>query len=149
MKYPNTEKDQASCMGQAARVDELGPSEDYIPETQQERQRRVGQTGLIIDYSNRHGLCYKLLFADGGTAWFEPPELKLLVESAFEYVRSTSMTEDQAKEWAQWAHTTYKDEHFCHSLRNPYVLVPLGTTGAVTEYLVCHIEYGILARDLE
>lgn len=36
-----------------------------------------GVSGKIIDYSNSHGLCYKVRHQDGSVAWYEPGELEL------------------------------------------------------------------------
>lgn len=39
---------------------------------------RKSSSGKIVDYSNSHGLCFRIKHDDGNTAWYEPSEVKPL-----------------------------------------------------------------------
>jgi len=43
----------------------------------QARQRRWGVSGTIVGRSDAHGLCFEVIYDDGGYDWFEPEELEL------------------------------------------------------------------------
>lgn len=40
--------------------------------------RKSGMNGIIIGYSNAHGLCYLIKHEDGICAWYDPKELELI-----------------------------------------------------------------------
>jgi len=54
-------------------VGELTTATDFSPDAR--RYARLGQRGVITNYSNSHGLCYQVRHDDGTAAWYEPEEL--------------------------------------------------------------------------
>lgn len=48
---------------------------EWSPEAR--KQRKWGVTGIITDYSNGHGLCFKVEYSDGSAGWFDLEELAL------------------------------------------------------------------------
>ena len=47
--------------------------------TEEGRRRRRSAVGTVVNYSNSHGLCYKVEHAPGDHGWYEPTELVRLV----------------------------------------------------------------------
>ncbi|MFA6018347.1 MAG: hypothetical protein WCT28_02920 [Patescibacteria group bacterium] len=42
-----------------------------------ERLGRWGKKGTVVEHSDSHGLCYKVMFDDNAVAWFDPQEFEL------------------------------------------------------------------------
>lgn len=47
----------------------------YTPEGIRLRRRHDRLEGRVVDYSDSHGLCFKVMFWGGQTAWYEPEEI--------------------------------------------------------------------------
>jgi hypothetical protein len=79
MTHPDgrTEAEQAAQVGKSVRtLEDAGGSGWLDPDN---RGCRWGVSGTIIDYSNSHGLCFRVRhFLGGDTAWYDPEELELL-----------------------------------------------------------------------
>lgn len=75
-----TEKEQASMVGKRVRTLKLIPNVEiergYVLEARE--HAGSGKKGIIINYSNSHGICYKVKHADGTQAFYEPEELELI-----------------------------------------------------------------------
>ena len=41
-------------------------------------ERRHDAIGYVVNYSDSHGLCYKIKYEDGNTGWFDPWEVKVI-----------------------------------------------------------------------
>ena len=50
---------------------------DYQPGARTLRHTYNGQTGVVGQCSESHGICFKVHFANGGEAWYQPEELHL------------------------------------------------------------------------
>lgn len=69
----SSEKAQASHVGKKVVTVGKLTATDYTEEGQ--ALRRTEAAGVIIDYSNSHGLCYGVRHKDGVVAWYDPDEL--------------------------------------------------------------------------
>jgi hypothetical protein len=50
---------------------------NYLPSAIVARARHNGQTGVVREHHDSHGLCYGVQFDDGG-AFYDPNELEIL-----------------------------------------------------------------------
>lgn len=57
---------------------ELSSDAGWIPGIVRARARYWGVKGLITDRSDAHGTCYRLDYEDGGSAWYDCHELRLV-----------------------------------------------------------------------
>lgn len=48
---------------------------EYSPEARPSRVAYDGRDGIIYSHSGGHGLCFRVLYDDGGEAYWEPDEL--------------------------------------------------------------------------
>lgn len=69
----SSEKAQASHVGKKVVTAKVLTASDYTKEG--EALRRTEATGVIVGYSNSHGLCYGVRHKDGVVAWYDPDEL--------------------------------------------------------------------------
>jgi hypothetical protein len=59
----------------------LAGPDDFTPSGKALRSRHRGMCGVITDFSDSHGLCYKVVFDGlGEFAWFSPEELDIVIE---------------------------------------------------------------------
>ena len=75
MIYPKTEKEQRDKFGTLVRTTEITDDDSrkrgfFVPS-----ERTSNCEGVIIDYSNSHGLCFRVRHVDGGCSWYDYDEL--------------------------------------------------------------------------
>lgn len=51
---------------------------DYTHDANIARLNSVGEIGTVVNYHDSHGLCYDVIFSDGGIATFDPDELIII-----------------------------------------------------------------------
>lgn len=79
----NTEAAQRAMAGTKVTVrddvvpDRKSPSgcSSYVEEAWPKREAGRGRDGMIAAHSNGHGLCFRVDFGDGASAWYDPDEL--------------------------------------------------------------------------
>ena len=85
----STEQEQAACVG--TRVLTRRPAliaGDWMSNAHV--TRKWGKHGTITDYSNAHGLCFKVEYDEGGSGWFETRELTVGAEKRCDHGRDLS-----------------------------------------------------------
>ena len=51
---------------------------DFNPVFEQKRIEHKGETGQIVGQNRGHGVCYRVRFPNGASAWYDPDELQLV-----------------------------------------------------------------------
>jgi hypothetical protein len=70
--------DKSSLLGVTVRTVADAGSKDWDEGAKEQRNGRWGKNGHIDDYSDAHGLTYRVVFEDGRGAWYEPEELEVV-----------------------------------------------------------------------
>jgi len=71
-----TEAEQAAMVGTMALTLKDAGGKNWSDETRS--GCRWGVIGQVINYSNSHGLCFRVRHGDDTDAWYDPEELKFL-----------------------------------------------------------------------
>jgi hypothetical protein len=74
-------------------------SDDWQPGAH--AKRRWGIDGVVVGYSDSHGLIYEVMYADRETGWFEPRELRPLDASSFLEVEKKTVAEEDKSTWGR------------------------------------------------
>lgn len=74
MKEQKSVTDEFLAVGtRVITLNPAGPS-DWVQTLKQ--SRKWGVVGTIVDYSDSHGLCYKVRHDSGTESWYNPEELE-------------------------------------------------------------------------
>lgn len=64
-------------VGQTVKVNYNSKYDDEYDDEARRYCKSDDEIGIIAEFSDSHGLCYKVLHLDGNFAWYEPNELKV------------------------------------------------------------------------